>query len=193
VRAYDGFNETLARSSRLTVLAPPPQVTITSPASPIHVVEGDILNVQGTAFDATPRRISGATLLWMFGRTRLGRGTAITVRTLPPGADRITLIARAPSGAIGTASILVLVRAPHLSFLRVIAPTRVSRRSRRLTLRVKAALPLSIRIGRQTFKLTTAPRTISLRIARGHAPILTTLWVTVGGATQPLTFRTARV
>jgi hypothetical protein len=193
VRADDGFNETQALSSRFTVLAPPPQVTITSPATRSHVVEGDILNLRGAAFDSTPRPLTGASLQWMFGRTLLGRGTATTVRDLPPGTDRISLIARARSGATGSASIVVFVRPAHLSFLATNIPKRISRRTRRLTLHLRAALPMSIRIGRRTFKLTAGARTISLPIARARTPILTTLWVTVGGATQPLTFKTVRV
>jgi hypothetical protein len=186
VRANDGFDQTQAVSARFRALDPPPQVAILDPAGPSRIPGNAVLALRGAAFDASLHRLTGRSLTWTLSGTLLGRGEAIVASALPPGVDRITLLARDAHGRIGRATVAVYVGAVRLSFLSVAAPKHLSRHAGRLQLTVASALPATLRIRTRVYPITGRPLTISVRIRPGRTRIVVTMWVTAQGLTQPV-------
>jgi hypothetical protein len=113
VIATDGVN-TGADDSDAVFSAPnkPPRANILSPASQGRFSTVQTVVFTGAANDLEDGNLAGAALQWSSDRQgALGAGRSIAVTDLAPGAHTITFEARDQSGAIGRASIQILVTA----------------------------------------------------------------------------------
>jgi hypothetical protein len=180
LRVNDGFNEGEATSTRFSVVARPPQVTITSPVSREIIRPGSIVNLAGGAQDDHGRAIVGNSLRWFAGRRLLGRGENLT-RTFSAGTREVRLVAVDRAGHVGSGTVKVRVPASTPFFLQLKAPGRLSRRARRLVLVVAATQPGTLRIGGRRFSIGRSPRRIRLSVAAGRRPLRVSLILAAGG------------
>jgi hypothetical protein len=123
-------------------------------------------------------------LRWYDGPFLLGTGTAPFAVPLPPGRNRIRLVATGATGS-ASASVVVNVTPVSLPYLRLTIPSRAKRRARILTLTASSAVPATLRIGRVTFHLTRKATKLRLRIKPGRTPLLLELTATVNGSSTP--------
>lgn len=184
VRASDGFNAVAALSARFTALPAPPQATILSPASGTRIAGDARLQLLGRAFDQRLRRLTGRAMQWRFGRFVLGSGAALSAEPLPPGRDRIQLLARSGAGPAGVAAITVVVKRVPFPFLRLRLPRRLAPGARLLRFHASSTVPGTVlRIDGRRFRLSARPRGFKLRVGRG--PLLLQMSVSYDGATSP--------
>ncbi len=192
LRANDGFNETTVVSSRFTALGAPPIVAISSPAPRTVLRDGSVLALAGQGHDDTGARLRHRSLRWLAGRTLLGTGEQVAVATLPPGARRVTLIARDRYGRTGRATVGVRIRAAAPVLLRVSGPRRLSRRARRVTIVLAAAPDAVAAIGRQRFRVGRRARRLGVKVRPGRSPLVLRVKVTSGGRSVSRTLRIPR-
>jgi hypothetical protein len=183
----DGFNQTQAVSRPFSAVGSPPVVTLLDPSAGQTFSGDSLLLLHGQAFDDTLTPLRGRSLRWMAGGALLGTGATIMASRLPPGNDRITLLASDSHGRTASASVVIHVKAVKLPFLRLSVPHRVGPGAQRLTVRASSALPTTLTVGRKHYKLGRAPRTITLPIARGRGSLTVQLSVTARGVTYPIT------
>jgi hypothetical protein len=182
VRVNDGFNEASALSRLFTTLSPPPQVTI-SP-TPRNLPGDAILQLSGRAFDQRLSQLSGRSLRWFDGPLLLGSGAAITAGPLPPGKNKIRLVARDAAGHTGSATATVTVAPVTPSYLRLVIPARVARRARKLAINATSAFAATLTVERRSFTLRAGINKLSLSI-RPRVPLLLHLVVTAHGIRTP--------
>ena len=186
----DGFNETGRVSGRFVALGAPPQVSI---AHTLAVIPGDAtLSLSGEAYDQALRKLGGRRLRWFDGTSALGTGTSIDTGPLPPGANRIRLIARDAAGRTAAAAITVTVAPVSLPFLKLSVPKRLSRRARALTLTASSSLPASLTIGRATAALGPRASRLRLHVAPGSSQLLLRATVTAAGTRTPFALAVSR-
>jgi hypothetical protein len=182
VRVNDGFNETAAVSPVFAALGAKPEVaiekTLTSVAGDAHV------EVSGQAFDSHLTELRGNSLRWFDGPFAIGRGVAISAGPLPPGKNRIRLIATDSGGRSATAQVSIGVTPVRLPFLKLAIPKQVPGASRKLGFSGRSAVPAVLRIGKARFKLGQKKKRYSLPIRRG-APVMLRLTVTAAGTRTP--------
>jgi len=184
VRASDGFNAVSALSARFSALPAPPQAAILSPANGTQIAGDARLQLLGRAFDQGLRSLAGRAMQWRFGRFVLGSGAALSAEPLPPGRDRIGLLARSGNGPAGTAAITVVVRKVALPFLHLGLPRRLAPGQRVLRFRASSTVPGSVlRVQGKRFRLSSRSRVFRLRVGRGA--LLLELSVTYDGSTTP--------
>ena len=182
VRVNDGFNESVAVSSRFTVLGAPPEVTI---AKTLASIPGDArLQLQGQAFDQLPRELGGGSLRWFDGPFALGSGSMISAGPLPPGKNHIRLIAR-DGGGTATARVAVNVSQVQLPYLQLAIPKSVALSARKVALQVRSAVQATLTVDKRRFSLGPRRRKLSLPI-KGGGPFLLHLAVTAGGVKTPI-------
>lgn len=169
VRVQDGFREAVAVSPRFVSRGAPPQVTIDTPAPGSTVAAGTRLAVSGSALDDTGRRLGGRRLRWFDGKRRVGAGRRLLTPGLAPGRHTIALVATDAHGRRARATVPVVVAPgdPHLTTLA--APKTLGRSARRVTLRVAATFPASLRVGRQRFAVGPRARRVRVRVAPGRS------------------------
>lgn len=94
-----------------------PVATITSPADSSNYVEGDTIDLVGSATDAEDGTLSGSSLVWASDIDgELGTGDTVTRSDLSAAVHQITLVATDRQGVADTASIHISVSArPSLS------------------------------------------------------------------------------
>ena len=158
VRANDGFVETVAVSGRFVSAGAPPAVTILAPARAARISADATLVAQGEAHDDAGRRLADRRLTWRLGRRIIGRGQEISAFDLPPGRRHLRLTARDRAGRSGTASVPVRVLPVTPQFIELKAPDAISRKARRIRLRVITNITATLRIGAQRFHVTRRPR-----------------------------------
>jgi hypothetical protein len=192
VRVNDGFNEAVATSAPFTALGAPPQVSILSPTPATRLAGDARLSLSGEAFDQQLRRLSGAQLRWFDGPFALGRGATLTAPPLPPGANRIRLVARDRAGHTATKTVVVSVGSAVPGFLQLNIPAHVSRRATALTIGASSAIPASLSVGRATLQLGRARSELHVRIPRGRKPLLLQMRVTADGHARPFAAEVSR-
>jgi hypothetical protein len=174
-------------SARFRAVGTPPTVSILEPA-PAQTFGGEAsIYLHGQAFDDALVPLQDRHLRWLVDGTTLGTGATKTAVALPPGTDRITLLATDPRGRRESASLTIHVRAVRLPFLRLRVPARIGTRARRLTIRASSALVATLRLGRRNLTLGTAAKAITLKVAPGRRPLLLRLLVSARGNTYPVT------
>jgi hypothetical protein len=190
VRANDGFNETAAVSRRFTVLGPPPQVFV---APTLTTIAGDArLGLVGQAFDEHQRLLQGRSVRWFDGPFLLGTGTSIVVGPLPPGANRIRLVARDSAGRTAQAAVTVDVQPVDLPFLKLGVPHRVGRHARTLRITASSSVPASLTVAGKTVALRASESRLTLRIAASSAPLLLHCSVAAAGRSTPFAVAVTR-
>lgn len=184
VRVNDGFNESVAVSGIFTAIGAPPLVAIQSPAKRTRL-SGDARPVfAGTAYDQLFTQLAGRHLRWYAGPFLLGTGANPTASPLPPGRERIRLVAT-DSGGSAAASVVVMVTKLSLPYLRLKLPARVKPGAGTLTFTASSAAPSTLRIGRSTFRLARRSATFRLRVKPGRTPLLLELTAKIAGVAKP--------
>lgn len=90
-----------------------PSATIFAPASGSTFQQGALVTFSGTGVDPESGTLTGPSLAWTSSRDgRIGTGTSFSTQTLSVGTHSITLTARDPDGAAGSATRTVTVAAP---------------------------------------------------------------------------------
>jgi hypothetical protein len=192
VRVNDGFNETAAVSAPFTAVSAPPQVSIVSPGPRTRLSGDATLQLAGEAFDQQLRSVSGHSLQWFNGPVPLGYGATISAGPLPPGANRIRLVARDAAGRTASATIVVNVMPVKVPFLNLTTPARVSSRASQLTLLASSAVPATLTVGGRSFDLTRTPKLLIVPITPGQSPLLLELRATANGTSTPFAAEISR-
>jgi hypothetical protein len=92
VRLSDGFNEVSAISPPFCEPGGSPSVKIVSPLPGAEVSSGQLIYLNGTAYDARHQLISGEQMVWYAGNKMLGTGTSVIAPSMPPGDTSIRLV-----------------------------------------------------------------------------------------------------
>jgi hypothetical protein len=185
VRINDGFNETAAVSAPFAAAGAPPQVSITAPEPGTRLSGEATLQLAGEAFDQQLRSLSGHSLQWFDGPFPLGYGATLSAGPLPPGANRIRLVAHDAAGRTASAAIVITVTPVKLPFLNLTIPASVSSHASQLTLLASSAVPAKLTIGRLSFNLTRKPQQLIVPITPGQNPLLLELRATANGTSTP--------
>jgi hypothetical protein len=181
IRVGDGFNQTVAVSGRFTVLSAPPQVSI---SKTLRSLPGDArLQLQGQAFDQRPAALAGRNLRWFDGPFALGRGTTLSAGPLPPGQNRIRLVA-SDSGGAGSASVVVSVSPVRLRFLQLAIPKILAASARKLILHARSAVRATLALGHRRFGLGPRQKKLSIPV-KSAGPLLLHLALSAGGTRTP--------
>jgi hypothetical protein len=162
VRVNDGFDEAAASSGIFTSLAAPPLVTIAN--LPKELPGDAVLQLTGQAFQAGPTALKGRRLRWFDSSVPLGSGTVIMAGPLPPGKNRIRLLARGAGGSTATASVNVKVKPVRLPFLRLSIPEKVPRGARKIVLKARSAVPTRLTVNAGRFKIGTKTKKLRVTI-----------------------------
>ena len=178
IRLYvsDGFNETIVTSPRLVSPGVPPETVITSPMGGSMTRSASAaIDLGGSAYDDTGRRLTGRALSWHAGHELLGFGTQITTTALAAGRHRVTLTARDRSGRIGTASVTIRVVSapPTLTVLK--APHRISSKARKLIVRIATLAADTLNIGRARVVLGRHVKAVRIPVKPGRKTLTLTL------------------
>jgi hypothetical protein len=192
VRINDGFNETAAVSAPFTAADTPPQVSIATPGTRTQLSGEARLQLAGEAFDQQLRSLTGHSLQWFDGPFRLGSGAAISAGPLPPGPNRIRLVARDAAGRTASATIVVNVTPVKLPFLNLTIPAQISSSATQLTLLASAAVPAQLAIGSLAFTLTGEPQQLTVPITPGHNPLLLQMRAIARGTNTPFAAQITR-
>ncbi|MBA2357110.1 MAG: hypothetical protein H0V84_01610 [Actinobacteria bacterium] len=181
IRVSDGFNETVAVTGPFRSLGAPPEARILAPRPGTRVTAGALLVLEGVAFDDAGRRLSGGRLRWLDGRRVLGRGDRLNAPVLTPGRRRIVLEATDALGRRSRSTVTVRVAAVKPLFRVLEAPARLSRRARRVSLRVAATVPATLTIAGRRFPVGLRVRSLALPIRPGRSPLRLSLRLVSGG------------
>jgi hypothetical protein len=162
-------------SPRLISTGVPPSVVITSPRSSERLGATAALDLAGTAFDDSGRRLTGRSLVWHAGGQILGHGSMITTVALAAGRHRVTLTARDRTHRTGSATVTVTIlpAPPVLTLLK--APHRISAKARSVTLRLATLAGDQLRIGRRRVLLSRSPKKIRVSVKRGRKTLVLAL------------------
>ena len=88
----------------------PPVASITSPADGSTSMEGDAVDLQGSAADPEDESLSGSSLVWTSSRDgQIGTGETVSTLSLSLGTHTITLTATDSEGAVGKDQIALAV------------------------------------------------------------------------------------
>jgi len=182
VRVHDGFRSATAVSKRIVAAGSLPSVDISDPVTGQRIPADGTLQLTGIAIDDRFARLRGRRLSWYVGRRLLGHGESVSVMgSVKPGRRRVRLVARDAVGRRGSAAVRVRVMAVVPRFLALRAPRRVSRRARRVPLRVATSLPATLRVGHNRFAVGRGTRTLRLPVARGRRKLTLSLVLEAGG------------
>jgi PKD domain len=174
VRINDGFNEATVSSGRLQAVGSAPAVTITSPAGGQRVQSDASVYLRGYAFDDAFNVVPTQRLGWFLGRRRLGTGASVSAVDLPPGRDRLRLVASDGHRRSASASVTVTVVAARPFFVTLQVPVRISRGARAVRLMVATNGPATLIAGGRRFAVGRRPRTISVPL-RGKGGAIATM------------------
>jgi hypothetical protein len=175
VTISDGFNLAAALSGRFRAVGAPPHVTIVAPRPATRLSTDGALELDGTAFDDRGHPVGGSGLTWYAVRRQLGRGNRVHVQGLAAGRVRITLRARGADGRVGSASVVVLVRASAPRVLSLSTPRTIPASATSMAIRLATTEPATLRVGAQHYPVSRRPRRVVIRFTRGSSQILLTL------------------
>jgi hypothetical protein len=184
VRLNDGFNEALATSGKFTARGAPPTIAILTRFAKGEIVAGDAsVQLDGAAFDQSLRTLSGHELRWYDGSVLLGYGSDISAGALPPGVNRIRLLARDSDGRSASATVTVPVAAVSIPNLSLTLPRRSRPTARKLTFSAADAAGATITVLGHEFKLTPKLARYTVPVPRGRGSLLVEISVTTEGVT----------
>jgi hypothetical protein len=167
----DGFNVTSVMSAPLRVTGRPPVVRILGFGRGGRIGPGAPLLLQGQAFDDAGNPLTGGHLKWFADRRRIGTGAQLTAPSLPPGTQRIRLVATDAHGRSSHAQLTVRVLAAKPVFLVARAPSKVARTAHRLRMTIASNVPAVLRIGGARYTLGRKARTITITIRPGRSTL----------------------
>ncbi len=192
ITTNDGFNQTVAVSSRFRALGARPSVTITSPSAGMRAFDDASLVLTGSAFADTGKQLAGRSLSWLDGKRVIAHGGAASVSGLRPGRHALQLVARDSSGRTGSARVTVVLAAARPRFLTLSVPMSLSHRARSVKLGVAASLPGTLTIGKQRFAVARHLRTLVVKATAGRAPVTLHLTLKAYGKTLKRTLTLPR-
>jgi hypothetical protein len=189
VRVNDGFDERGATSGRFRARGVRPVVRLRSPLQGTKLLSSSTLVLEGEAFDDASQPLTGKRLVWLAGKRRLGTGTALSTADLAPGRQRLRLVATDRTGRRGTAAVTVAVAAVAPQLLELSGPKRVSRRARKIVLRLAVTTRSKLTANGHTFTVGRHVSSVTLPIRPGRTPVNLRLVLRAGGkrTTVPLT------
>jgi hypothetical protein len=156
-------------------------------------IPGDApLQLSGEAVDQAAQNLKGTRLRWYDGSVPIGSGAAISAGPLPPGVNRIRLVARDPQGRSASATLTVTVARAALPFLHLSLPGHVAHSARRLVFHASANVSTTLTIGRRSFRLSAVRRRFTLAIPRESNELLLAMTARAGTMTTPFAARVAR-
>jgi hypothetical protein len=162
VTVNDGFNQTASLSRRFVSLGSPPTVQIV--AAPRGTVRNDALvNLSATAFDGSGHRLPSRAFQWRAGKRVLGRGAGISPLGLPSGRVRVVVAARDAGGRVGTASLVLRVRAMR-PVLRVLRALHARAGARKLVLLVSTSISGTLTLEGRRYRVGTATRRLAVAL-----------------------------
>lgn len=179
VTVDDGFNQGSATSGKFKVAASPPTVRITDPAKPTVVGADATVQLRGEAFKTNGRPLPGKALKWKDGRRRIGKGAAISLSGMRPGRHTITLAASASRKA-GRDRLKLRVKAVKPAFLKLSAPDSISRKARKVKLKVASTVAAKLKIGKKHYRVGTRSKKITFPVKRGRRTLKLKLTLSVG-------------
>ena len=191
LRVSDGFNETSAISAPFVVVARPPRVEILEPARGQRPEAGGTILLRAAAVDDRGRTMDGRRLRWLANGRIVARG-ALASAALPAGTRRLTLEATDAAGRKGSAVVGLAVRSTTPFFVRLTAPSRVSRRARSVTLIVSATQPSVLRVGGRRFRVGRATARLRVPVAAGRSALRLQLTLSAGGKSSRRTLAISR-
>jgi hypothetical protein len=190
--ADDGFNQTAVVSGVFRSLGAPPVVHISTPPAGATRMQNATFDLSGFAFDDAGRRLVGRALSWYEGRKLLGRGEAIGATGLGAGPQRLRLVARDVHGRTGESSVVVRLLPVQPDFLSVVAPAKLSRRARSVTLVIASTVETTLSIGSKRYTVDSTPRRVKVAIRPGKAALKLDLVLGAGRLTARRSITIAR-
>jgi hypothetical protein len=188
VRVSDGFNESSALSPVFTALGARPKVTIVTQIAPGTIVPGYTgLQLTGQAIDQAGHMLRPARLRWFVDGVAFGFGGAFSAPPLPPGLNRVSLVARDPAGRTGFATITVNVAPISLPYFKINVPTRIFPGQTKLQIAATSTIPATLTVGQEPFSIGNpqGPTPVVIPITPGTTPLLLEMKLTAEGITTP--------
>ena len=170
VRVDDGFGQASAVSKRLSVTGPKPLVRLQEPVRNQRIRADAPLRLSARAFGDFGKPLGFKAIRWFDGRRKLGVGTALTVSGLRAGRHTIKAVAKA-GGRTGSASVKISVIGVKPAFLALDAPARVSRRARKLRLRVASTVTTRLTIGRKRYTVGQRAKRVTVKLKPGKSAL----------------------
>lgn len=150
------------------------------------------LLLQGQAFDDAGNPLTGGHLKWFANRRRIGTGALLTAPALPPGTQRIRLVATDAHGRSSHAQLAVRILAAKPVFLVARAPSKVSATAHRIRMTVASSVPAVLRIAGVRHAIGRKPRVITIAIRPGRSTLRLTYSLSAPGGTSTGTYVAAR-
>ena len=191
VTVDDSFNQKSVTSGRFVVKPSPPTVRISDPLPGLRVGADATIQLRGEGFGADGRPIPGKLLQWSQGRRKLGRGEALTVKGLRPG-RRTVILSASKGGMTARSRVTVRVRAVRPAFLQLVAPTKLSRKARKLSLRVASTVPATLKVRGRRFRVGQKPSKVTIRVKPGPGTVKVKLTLASGGRSTARTLTITR-
>jgi hypothetical protein len=189
VRVNDGFDERGAKSGRFRARGARPLVRLRSPAAGTKLLSSSTLVLEGEAFDDTSHPLTGKRLVWFAGKRRLGTGGALSTSDLSAGRQRLRLVATDRAGRRGTATVTVAVTGVAPQLIELGGPKKVSRRARKVTLRLAVNTRSKLTANGRAFTVGRHVSRVTLPIRPGRKAVKLRLVLRAAGkrTTVPLT------
>lgn len=179
VTVEDGFHPASATSAAFTVDGVAPTVRIFDRAANVALRADAPLTLLGGAVGAGGKLLGAKALRWYDGRRAIGRGPALSVTGLRPGAHRIRLRAT-QAKRTGTATVVVRVRAVPPAFLRLDAPRSIGRRARSIRLRVASTVRATLTAAGTRYAVSPRARTLTVAVRPGRGLLSLRLRLSAG-------------
>ncbi|MEA2443276.1 MAG: large repetitive protein, partial [Thermoleophilales bacterium] len=171
VRVNDGFDERGARSGRFRARGVRPMVRLRSPAAGTKLLSSSTLVLEGEAFDDASQPLKGKRLVWFAGKRRLGTGGALSTAGLSPGRQRLRLVATDRTGRRRTATVIVGVAGVAPQLIELGGPKKVSRRARKVTLRLAVNTRSKLAANGRVFTVGRRVSQVTLPIRPGRKAV----------------------
>lgn len=188
----DGFNVTSVTSGPLLAIGAPPVVRILSVGLGGRIRPNTPLLLQGQAFDDAGNPLTGGHLKWFADRRRIGTGAQLTAPSLPPGTQRVRLVATDAHGRSSHAQLTVRILAAKPVFLVAHAPSKVSAIAHRIRMTIASNVPAVLRIGGVRYPVGRRPRVITITIRPGRSTLRLNYSLHSPGGTTTGTYVAAR-
>ena len=163
----DGFDETRGVSALFRADGTPPAARIVLPNPGERPQAGARTLVEGAALDDRGRALTGRSLTWYAGRTRLGSGERLRVR-LPAGRYTLRLVARDRDRRTGAAVRPVRIGHAPLAVTRIEYVRAVRRATRSVPVMLAASEPATLRVAGARYRV--GPKARRVRIALPPRP-----------------------
>jgi hypothetical protein len=171
VRVSDGFNLTTVTSGKLSVAGSPPAVQIIGAPRHGRARAGDMLLLQGSAFDDREHPLTGPSLRWYIGKRLIARGERATVVVPAAGNAAIRLVATDSHGRTAQATLPLHVNAVRARYLVFNAPPQVPSSARSLRIVVASTSPATFAVAGKHHMVNRTPRTIVIAVRPGRSPL----------------------